>query len=402
MKNTIKNTAFFALLLVFFSSCDKYWGEKTNLDFIEIPDFQAREIAYVPIQPYITNLNRPVAITIGFDELLYVVDEGTQEIICYDESLLELGRFYLKGVTEVVQDRKFDLLAIGRKDTIVNGVNYALSTIFRISLQGTTGYGLKHAKVVNKMVHPFYFKNSFSSTDAQVSFRGIAVLGNNLDPVRNNQYYVSRSGPSPNNAGQGPDDAVIFFSNVDAYISPISISTSSGLYNDYFKKPFAITSLCQPPQITANNSPDFLFTSLDAGSPIKVQYIEFVENEFGAEFKPVIYSINDPLADGWLNTPDKFDQPMGITVAGDQSRFIFVTDAAKDSVYQFTSTGLEGVPPPAASGAVRYTKASFGGYGIGPLQFNEPRGVAYYNEILYVCDAGNGRISRFKLTLDFD
>jgi hypothetical protein len=28
--------------------------------------------------------------------------------------------------------------------------------------------------------------------------------------------------------------------------------------------------------------------------------------------------------------------------------------------------------------------------------------VAYFNEILYVADAGNGRILRFKLTTDFD
>jgi hypothetical protein len=89
-------------------------------------------------------------------------------------------------------------------------------------------------------------------------------------------------------------------------------------------------------------------------------------------------------------------------VAGDQSRFIFVTDADRDSVYQFTSVGVEGVPPPAASSAVRYTKASFGGTGPGPLQFNEPRGVAYFNKILYVCDSKNGRVSRFKLTTDFE
>jgi len=36
------------------------------------------------------------------------------------------------------------------------------------------------------------------------------------------------------------------------------------------------------------------------------------------------------------------------------------------------------------------------------MQFNEPRGLACWNQILYVCDAGNGRVLRFKLTLDFD
>ena len=393
---------FLLAMLPFLQGCEKYFGDKTDISFIDVPVFQPRQIAYVPIQPYITNLERPVHITIGFDELIYVVDEATEEIIAFDEALNELGRMTIPGVTSVSQDRQFNLLAIGKKDTLINGVNYSLSTIYRINQYTNSGYGLAGAEIVNSITHPFYFKNSFSTSDAQVTFNQVGVLGNSQNPNLNNRYYVTRSGPSPNNAGQGPDDAIIFFDNQDNYISPVPVSTSGGLFNDYFKKPFGLTSLCQPPQITASNSPDFLFTSLDPGSPIKVQYIEFIEGEFGAEFRPVIYPINDPIADGWLNSPDKFDMPMGITVAGDETRFIFVTDAATDSVYQFTSNGLEGVPPPPASGETRYTKASFGGTGPGPLQFNEPRGVAYYNQILYVCDAGNHRISRFKLTLDFD
>ena len=393
---------FLLAMLPFLQGCEKYFGDKTDISFIDVPVFQPRQIAYVPIQPYITNLERPVHITIGFDELIYVVDEATEEIIAFDEALNELGRMTIPGVTSVSQDRQFNLLAIGKKDTLINGVNYSLSTIYRINQYTNSGYGLAGAEIVNSITHPFYFKNSFSTSDAQVTFNQVGVLGNSQNPSLNNRYYVSRSGPSPNNAGQGPDDAIIFFDNQDNYISPVPVSTSGGLFNDYFKKPFGLTSLCQPPQITASNSPDFLFTSLDPGSPIKVQYIEFIEGEFGAEFRPVIYPINDPIADGWLNSPDKFDMPMGITVAGDETRFIFVTDAATDSVYQFTSNGLEGVPPPPASGETRYTKASFGGTGPGPLQFNEPRGVAYYKQILYVCDAGNHRISRFKLTLDFD
>ena len=401
MKTRIHILLFLAAI-PFLQGCEKYFGDKTDISFIDVPVFQPRQIAYVPIQPYITNLERPVHITIGFDELIYVVDEATEEIIAFDEALNELGRMTIPGVTSVSQDRQFNLLAIGKKDTVINGVNYSLSTIYRINQYTAAGYGLAGAEIVNTITHPFYFKNSFSTSDALVTFNQVGVLGNSQNPALNNRYYVSRSGPSPNNAGQGPDDAVIFFDNQDNYISPVPVSTSGGLFNDYFKKPFGLTTLCQPPQITASSSPDFLFTSTDPGSPIKVQYIEFVEGEFGAEFRPVIYPINDPIADGWLNSPNKFNMPMGITVAGDETRYIFVTDAASDSVYQFTSNGLEGVPPPPASGETRYTKASFGGTGPGPLQFNEPRGVAYYNQILYVCDAGNHRISRFKLTLDFD
>lgn len=388
------------ILLPALLSCDKFFGEKTDLGFIDVPTYQSREAAYVPIQPTISNVDRPIDIIIGFDELIYVVDEATEQIISYDEALNELGRFYVKGVTSVTQTRDFNLLAIGKKDTVINGTNYSLSTIYRINMAGSNGYGLNNASIIKKITHPFYFKSSFSTTDAQVTFNDIGILGSN-NPSLNNRYYVTRSGPSANNAGQGPDDAVILFNNADKYIAPIAVNTSSGLYNDYFKKPFGLTSLCQPPQINASTSSDFMFTSLDPATSLSVQYIQFVETEFGAEFVPQIYA-QDPIADSWLNAPNKFEQPMGITVAGDQNRYIFVTDATKDSVYQFTSNGLEGVPPPPASGAVRYVKVSFGGTGVGPAQFNEPRGVAFYKNILYVCDAGNHRVSRFKLTLDFE
>lgn len=389
------------VLMIAFSSCEDYFGEKTDLDFIEIPDYSPRDIAYVPIQPALTDFARPVSICVGFDELIYVVDEAAEEIVCMDEAGRVQGRFYVPGIRFVTMDREFDLLAIGTKDTVVNGTNYDLSAIYRIDQLGNSGYGLNHAEVENVIVHPFYFKNSFSSTDAQVTFNGIAVMANNSLPQRNNQYYVTRQGPSPNNANQGPDDAVILFSNEDEYLSPISVQTSSGLFNDYFQDPFDISTLAKAPQFSASNSPDFFFTSRDDNNLLKVQRIEFVESEFGAEYRPVIYG-PDPLSSGYLNEPGKFTDPMGVTVAGDATRYIFVSDAATDSIYQFTGNGLEGVPPPPASGETQYAIASFGGTGIGLSQFNEPRGMAYFNEILYVCDAGNGRVLRFKLTLDFD
>ena len=34
-------------------------------------------------------------------------------------------------------------------------------------------------------------------------------------------------------------------------------------------------------------------------------------------------------------------------------------------------------------------------------QFNSPTAVAYKNKIVWVCDTGNGRVLRFKLTTDF-
>ena len=126
-----------------------------------------------------------------------------------------------------------------------------------------------------------------------------------------------------------------------------------------------------------------------------------MESPDGIAYTPRTDWNNDTSeADSFINDPFKFEEPVGVEVSGDGSNFIFVVDRKKDSLYQFTATGLEGVQPPPASGETKYVNTSFGGTGVGASQFNNPMAVAYNDEIVYVADAGNGRILRFKLTLD--
>ena len=84
-------------VIVLLSLCEDYFGKETDLGFIEVPQFSDRDIAYVPIQPPIGGLVRPTDICIGFDELIYVVDEGTEEVICFDESGNEIARKSVQG-----------------------------------------------------------------------------------------------------------------------------------------------------------------------------------------------------------------------------------------------------------------------------------------------------------------
>ncbi|MBI1315253.1 hypothetical protein GC167_00105 [bacterium] len=382
--------------------CEDYFGEKTNLDFIEVPEYSDREIAYVPIQPALTGFVEPVDLCIGYDQLFYVVDRATEEVVCLDESGRELARRFVQGARAVAQDRRFDLLVAGTKTDTVGGVVYDLACIYRLRLTGQGGYGLEAAESLPPIVHPFYFKSTFSSGDALVEFHDIAVSGDNGNAQLNNQFYVSRTGPSANNAGLGPDDAVLLFDNEGAFISPVLVTTSSGQFNDYFRGAAGLASLTQPPQISARSTRDFWFTSTDENNFFKVQYIEYSESEFGAEFRPQIFPPDTTLSSRALYDPNRFAEPLHLTYAGDGTNYLFVSDAARDSVYQFSGNGLEGVAPPPGSGEKKYALASFGGSGAGPTQFNRPMGLAYWNQILYVCDSGNGRILRFKLTLDFD
>lgn len=389
------------------SSCEDYFGNKTDLDFIEVPDYDAvRQLAYVPILPVLDMFDRPTDVCIGFDELIYVVDAGSQEVVVLDQSGRELGRKFVPGAKAVAQDRAFDLLVIGTFDTTLIDAgaprNFTFSAIYRLRQFNASGYNLNQALIVNKVIHPFYTgrRGTVSDEINTVQFNKIAVVANNADPLLNNCYYVTRSGPG--NSGFTPNDAVLYFDNDDQFITTVSVSTSTGVFSDYFQSPSGITTLAQPPQLTVQGGREFLFTSLEPGTTLKVQFIDFFETEFSAFYRPRLLASSDTSqADGFINAPNKFSMPTAITITGDGTEFIFVVDAETDSLYQFTSTGFEGVLPPAASGIDRYQKVSFGGTGTGANQFNRPMGVAYFNRIVYVADSENGRVLRFQLTTDF-
>lgn len=396
----------FLLGIICLSSCENYFGDKTDIGFIDVPIADSRQVAYVPIQPALNDFTKPVDICIGFDGLIYVVDEGSEEVVAMDESGRILGRVRVQGARSVTQDRRFDLLVIGSFDTLIANISRTFSAVYRLRMINGNGYNIENAQVIRKIVHPFYQKSTFSSTDEMVTFNRIGIIANNSDITRNNQWYVSRQGPSTSSLN--PDDAIVWFGNDDERISNISVNTSSGLFRDYFDSPFGLSTLSQPPQFTAITSNDFLFTSLDENNSLKVQYIEFLETEFGAEFRPrILASSGDTgLADGFINSPGKFNEPVDVTVSGDGTRYIFVVDQGSDSIHQFTATGLEGVLPPAATGITKYQNTSFGGTSSPASpelnKFNNPMAIAYFREIIYVADAGNGRVLRFKLTTDFD
>lgn len=388
------NLALAALgLALFASGCEGFWGKKLDPSFIDVPIYDDREVAYVPIQPVWSNFLHPVDIAIGFDELIYVADDVAEEIVCLDQAGNELSRMSLPGVHTVVQDRSLDLLAIGTFDTL----GTSLPTIYRIQLDNAGGYGLAHATIQNKVVHPFYYKPTFApNVDDQVALNGIGLKADN-------SYFVTRSG-NGNSPVYGPDDAVVRFGADDDFISTVSVNTSLGILNDYFVKPFGITTKVQPPQSPfVSTEEDFVFTSLSSSTQLKVQYINVVASDGGTDYFVEELSVGDTSkADGFLYSPGRFAAPLDVAYSGDGTNYIFVVDGEKDSLYQFTNTGLEGVKAPAGSNSNKNIRVSFGGTGVGLTQFSEPSAVAYYDRIVYVADAGNRRVLRFKLTTDFD
>jgi hypothetical protein len=391
----VRKLGILSLALLGLSSCENYFGNKTSLDFIDIPTYEVREISYVPVAPSIEDAIAPVDITVGYDEFIYIVDSANDEVLRFDLALNPQGSIHIPGVRKVVQDRSFRLLAIGTYDTTIAGVPRSLAALYEVDMvDGQNTLSLTGRTASPILVHPFYFKNSFSSSDAKVKFTDIAIIGSSL-PAENNSYYLSRTGVSNNNAGFGPDYAVLKFSKSNQFISAVPVTATGATYTNYFKNPVSLQGFTQAPQLTANNSPDFWVLNQHDDQEIQVQHIQFTEGPFGALYEPVFYSTSDPNALSYLQTPKRFINPVDLCLAGDGSRFLFVADAGVDSVYQFTAAGLEGVPPPPASTADYNAIATIGGFGT-------VSALAYYDKILYIADSERGSVKRFKLTLDFD
>ncbi|GAB5538377.1 MAG: hypothetical protein Salg2KO_04800 [Salibacteraceae bacterium] len=385
-------------LLIALSGCEGFFGKKTDLDFIDAPDFTNRDVAYVPIQPIIEGFASPSDVIAGYDGLIYVVDEGTEEIIAFDQAGREQGRTTVPGVTDIAMDRQLNILAIGTFDTNINEVSYTLAALYRLDLNTPAGFGIDKSSIVHKRVHPYYFKSSFSSVDAEVRFTGIDVMADN-------SYYVTRIGPRVNeNQVGGPDDGVLLFNHKDEYVSNVFVSTGAGFFRGYFKDPVSICTYAKPPQAPGlDETADFFVAMADPAVPIKVQALEFNETDFGSSYNVRLLDFSDTSeANDFLYRPGRFITPTDITLTGDGTNYLFVLDASTDSLYQFTTTGREGVNPPPGSSETKNIIASFGGRGQEATQFNNPSGVAYLDRIVYVTDRGNGRLLRFKLTTDFD
>lgn len=384
----------YPLLLIFLSACSDFWGEETGTEFLDIPIEQRSQVAYIPIQPVIKDVVKPVDVEAGFDELIYVVDEATEELIVFDQAGRRITSRTVPGIKSVKQDRELNLLAIGTFDTVISGVQYSLSAIYKFK-PNYDAYNLASLELDKRLVHPFYLRNTFSAGDT-AKFTDIAVMGDG-------RYYISRTGNNNNiNQFGGPDDAVLIFSPDLEFITPVFVSTATGFFRDYFKQPQSITTQINAPQRIDNNPGlSFIVCMADETQPLQVKEIEVLSDENGISYRFVPSSPDPSKADDYLYRPNKFINPIDVKWAGTNTYF-FVLDEAKDSVYIFNNLKLEGVDPPPAAEDSRLINVSFGGMGTGITQFNSPRALSFLDEILYVADAGNSRVLRFKLTTDIE
>lgn len=391
----------FALLpvaVLLLAGCNDPFGKKTKLDFIVPPQPSGSDVSYVPVLPFLSGLQGPTAVIAGNDNLLYVVDSVAQQLVCFDEAGREQSRMFVPNIVAVAQDRTLDLLALGAQPLIETDSGPNLATIYRISMK-TGEYRLGADKIIKRIQHPFYVRTFVNSgLDYRVKFNGIAILPDN-------RYYVTRAGIGTDPLTRTPNDAILLFDNHDKFVTTLPITGDGGEnYTDFFKSPTAIATKPAVSLFIPNTDPqDFLVSTLNTGEDtvLRVRYVTANITAEGNSYtvKPLVAVKVDGISQGAIYQPGRFFRPRGLCIAGDETGYLFVAD--KDSLFQFSPEGVEGVQLRASANSSRYNKVSFGGTGTDLYHFNGARGIGYMNKIVYVADKGNRRVCRYKLSSDF-
>jgi hypothetical protein len=429
MNKVLKHILLILVIAVSITACDQLLGTKTDAMTDDIfeqgrqdPNLVVEEVGYAAITPFWTGFDRPTDVFVGYDELVYVTDARGLHVL---DRAGRAGNFIpLRGAVSVTQDRLLNVYVSARTDTIITAVNpnitWDLAAVYKI--RNANGAG--DVRVVQKLVHPFMDASRATTTTQRfrldrnradneelVEITGVSVLANN-------DIYVSRRGPR-NLAGQAvaTDNTVLLFSeNRDnsgnrlgtmrnvAQIRTLNPNTPSLLSGIDITN---ISTFIGPPQReTFSATQSFLIAQGNESReiPFRVLWVDAVMTPDGLEYRSngSLLNRDTSKADSFLYSEFKFRNPTGIAFTADARAQILVVDAATDSLYLFQSNGIEGVNPPAGSNRTKAINVSFGGTGNGPRQFNNPMGVAYFRQVVYVADRDNNRIARFKLNTDFE
>lgn len=428
MMKILTRLFFVFLVSISLTNCDGMFGSKDDAITDDIFEAGKRDplladdiVGYAALLPFWTGFDEPNDIFVGYDQIVYVTDKKGLHV------LDQAGRSYLvlpfRGANAVTMDRNLNLY-VSARDSIASRnnisptiVKYDLPVIFK--LRNANGAG--PVQFIDTLRFPFddATMNTFSAQVKRLdrtrddNYEQVQITG--LATLADNSLYVTRTGPSNMRTlsqVDSPDNIVLEFQRIGTTekmkniqqiraINPLSPTLISGLQLT------SISTLVGPPQrerLSDNRA--FLIAQGDQSVtiPYRVLWVTATETPDGMVYAPNTTLLAQDTSKGrsFMYETYKFQNPADVTYTTDGTNYILVVDAVKDSLYLFQSNGIEGVNPPTGSSETKAVNVSFGGHGVGGKQFNQPSGVAHFRKTVFVVDKGNNRISRFKLTTDFE
>jgi hypothetical protein len=395
-------------LLTSLSSCEFLFGSRQDDQVDDIfdqgridPNLVPQSVGYVPILPVWGQFKNPVDVYVGYDEMVYVVDDDGLKILDLKGELHRTIPIY--KAREVTQDRRIHTYVAGRIKVLIGGQEKDLPAVYHLKFTA----GADGPVFVDTLIHPFCDasrKNiGYRIEDLRVEFTGLVCRADN-------GLYVSRAGPVNDLTSYArPDNTILVFdesgtnTGYSIGLNPITPSLKSVIGVS------ALAGFVGPPQklYGVNETHDFILCQASQDYTIEYRTLwirEVFDPDAGITYaeNSALLSFDYTKADKFLYDLNRFSKPEDVYVAPDQTAYIFIVDSGKDSLFLFTSKGYEGINPPANSSYTKNVLVSFGGYGAGLFQFKDPSGVCYYKKTVYVADKGNNRIIRYRLSTDLE
>jgi len=346
-------------LLIILSGCGRKVKLPTNL---AEPGGGTLDTTYLPVGQAWEEANglsfdHPRDVHVGFDGYIYIADTGNDRIIKLDQT----GEFIeqydgVENPRNVSQDRLFRLLATGD------------SIIYKKGTQDEDFVSIYVAPDLIDSVHHVVMDTLISGTDTVISpvdtflvdTSATVYLGIAPNPLPRSgyaEYYVC-------DFTRSQITRFRFYEPCTTENLGALIPKGSEFGKSYYPRGI----------LTFLTATGFNLGFCHSLSYLSVQILD------GKDLYPVI-----PWTDSsniyWQGT---FGQAEDLAV--DEDGNIFVLDSEKDSVLKFSKNGA--------------WILSFGTGGSGGKEFENPKGIAYYDKIVYVADTGNNRILRLTRSTD--
>jgi hypothetical protein len=312
-----------------------------------------------------TGFNRPRAIMVGQDQLLYVADTYNNRVVMLNQAGQRLSESKpILHPISFAQDLHLDLL-VGA-ELIEPTTNDTIGVILRIKLVAAN-HNLSQARIDTIWKEPARPKRRFV---------GIGIM-------KGDEFLVARDGPD-NTSVVDPDARVLRFKHVkldsvtyaDRFVTPLSeLQTGQGS---------SITSVNHPTGIaTFSKSADFILTQQSDGIQYSAIWMLYTKNSDFEGWLPK-YDPTQVVGVDFI-VPNRFRKALGVGIDVSKSvPDIFIVDAMQDSVVKFNSRG-------------KFKSESFGARSPG-ITLKHPGGVAVAENTLYVCDTENDRIVLYRLS----